>query len=291
MKRSLVLFIICLIVLLSVWPSAAEPGTFAPTASLFRLGVGARTFGMGRASVGLADDGNAVLSNPAGVTRIEEPEVTSFYGSQLGLLDYGSVTVSGPNYGLSYLQLSSGELEKRDLYGNKVGEFSYGAKGLVGVYAGSIDAFSLGLQSKLFLPGSRSGTPGISLTPGVIYKLGKFQIGLVLKNLLSTKIGYGDHREDWCKDTVVGLAYTGKRFNVDLDFKSGLGRSNENANAVRLGAELKLLENLTIRAGTNGKCRKSIGLSLKVEGFLVSYALSLHEKLGSSQRFSLVTRF
>jgi hypothetical protein len=52
--------------------------------------------GMGGAYVALADDANALLWNPAGLTFLERPQFTGMYGKQMGLLPYGFVGYARP---------------------------------------------------------------------------------------------------------------------------------------------------------------------------------------------------
>jgi hypothetical protein len=52
------------------------------------IGVGARALGMGKAYVGVAEDGDAVFMNPAGIARATNPKLTSMYASLLGDVNY-----------------------------------------------------------------------------------------------------------------------------------------------------------------------------------------------------------
>jgi hypothetical protein len=85
-----------LLVLLLAWsgPSAAQtsdiPAAFAD------IGCGARPMGMGGAFVALADDANALLWNPAGLTNPDRPQLTGMYLRQMGLVPYGFIGVALP---------------------------------------------------------------------------------------------------------------------------------------------------------------------------------------------------
>ena len=66
------------------------PGAFVD------IGYGARPMGMGGAFVALADDANAVLWNPAGLTRLDGSQLTGMYGHQMGVVPYGFVGFATP---------------------------------------------------------------------------------------------------------------------------------------------------------------------------------------------------
>jgi hypothetical protein len=60
------------------------------------IGWGARPMGMGGAFVALADDANAVLWNPAGLTNPDRPQLTGMYVRQMGLVPSGFMGVALP---------------------------------------------------------------------------------------------------------------------------------------------------------------------------------------------------
>ncbi|MFH1007194.1 MAG: UPF0164 family protein [Candidatus Latescibacterota bacterium] len=67
---------------------APHPGSATQEADAFlSLGVGARAIALGGAFSAMADDGTAFFWNPAGLARLERPEVTMMYSSLFGLTD------------------------------------------------------------------------------------------------------------------------------------------------------------------------------------------------------------
>ena len=106
--RALVLFLL----LLFASPSLAIT---SPTEDLMKIGVGARPMGMGKAFVAVADDGNAVFLNPAGLASLKTWQITSMYTSLFeGELPYILLTGSYPfefgNLGLGFISTGTGQI-------------------------------------------------------------------------------------------------------------------------------------------------------------------------------------
>ena len=109
------------------------PGAFA------NIGFGARPVGMGGAYVGLADDVNSVVWNPAGLTKIKNYETAFNYTNQLGLIGYNYLAAAIPladSQGLGFSLITSGDKALR--------EWTLGTS-----YARRIFGFSVGLNFKL----------------------------------------------------------------------------------------------------------------------------------------------
>lgn len=79
-KKSLISFMI-LITLggVSIAAGAIDPGY---------IGVGARALGMGKAYVGVAENGESIFTNAAGLGRIKSPKLTSMYSNMMSDVDY-----------------------------------------------------------------------------------------------------------------------------------------------------------------------------------------------------------
>ncbi len=68
---------------------------------IFELGMGARPLAMGGAFVGLADDGNALFYNAAGLAWAQGLSVLSSYEARPGTASYGTISASLPHFGFS----------------------------------------------------------------------------------------------------------------------------------------------------------------------------------------------
>jgi len=62
-----------------------------------RIGVGARVLGMGKAYVAMAEDGDAIFMNPAGLGNIDSLKVSSMYSNLMGDVSYAVLGGAYPN--------------------------------------------------------------------------------------------------------------------------------------------------------------------------------------------------
>lgn len=109
---------------------SAIPGAFAD------IGFGARPTGMGGAFVGLADDANAVLWNPAGLANLSAKSMNFTFARQIGLINYHSLTYAMPlnakQTGLGFALIYSGDEALTEMtaqvgYAKSFGSFLAGA--------------------------------------------------------------------------------------------------------------------------------------------------------------------
>lgn len=101
-------------------------------AAFVDVGLGARPVGLGRAFVALADDANAMLYNPAGLSHLDRMELTSMYarlypGIEDDKLHLGYVGLVKPVKGLGTLGFGATNLWA-DLYGENIFYLSYARK-------------------------------------------------------------------------------------------------------------------------------------------------------------------
>ena len=293
LKKALTTIVLVLIIATLATVTAESSDDFVSTASLFTIGTGARPLGMGNAFVGLADDTNALLYNPAGLAFLEKPGLNSFYTNQFNAFNYGSLSAALPKVGFTYLQLSTGTLTETDLYGNSTGEFNHTSRGLLGAYGTKVgDNLSVALQGKAYQIDSSSTALGYSLTPAVLYKLEPFQFGAVFKNLLASDITYtNDHTETWQKEVTMGIAYSAERLKLDLDIDALLTKRGIDPGVARIGAEGTIFRHLLLRGGITSKLQSSIGLGVDLKNWQLDYSYQIHNELPSSHRVSLTARF
>ena len=138
---SLIIISSLVILISSLIISAAEAKIGGLVADPMSIGVGARAIGMGRAYVGVAEGGDALFMNPAGIARITGPKLTSMYTSLLNDVEYmivgGAFPLSNKSAlgaGIinsrmsdSPLTTSSGEVYGSGTWSNTVLFLSYGA--------------------------------------------------------------------------------------------------------------------------------------------------------------------
>ena len=83
------------VMLLTFAPAGAEDLSHIPGAFV-DIGYGARPMGMGGAFVGLADDRNAVMWNPAGLLKSDGYGISMMWAKQLGFVPYNYFSFSMP---------------------------------------------------------------------------------------------------------------------------------------------------------------------------------------------------
>ncbi|MBU1616007.1 UPF0164 family protein, partial [bacterium] len=92
MKRiiliALLTFISCLVY--------AEEKTGTTAFPFLKIGAGARTMGMAGAFVGLADEADAIYSNPAGLGFLDKTQISATHNSWFKDVDYESLSYVHP---------------------------------------------------------------------------------------------------------------------------------------------------------------------------------------------------
>ncbi len=282
-------------------PLAAEP--HSSVASVLDLGSGARPLAMGGAFVGLADDGNALFFNPAGLARLTSMSSLSSGELRSGFGLAGQMAVVLPHLGLGLHFFDFGDVPQVDEHGNVTGSFSYRTYTLVaaaGVRMADVGLraiplardLGIGIKAKYHVvstlhPGSGGG---LAFDLSLHYGTGKagagassgFGIGLVAENLVGIPIKYGSgHEEDWLRSVTFGLAATVfSSWTVAADLPVGRG--------VRFGVEWCPLPALAVRLGlrSEGVVMWSFGVGVRYGMFALDYAVVVHPYLSPQHRLS-----
>src|SRR3989339_173778 len=85
LSRACVAFLLLTALSLQLVSPAFASGYLADPMS---IGVGARSMGMGKAYVGMAEDGDAIFTNPAGIAGISSAKLSSMYTNLMGDVNY-----------------------------------------------------------------------------------------------------------------------------------------------------------------------------------------------------------
>ena len=284
--RQLAVTVVLIICALVVVPTMAGD-TYISTASIFELGVSARTIGLGGAFIGVADDEAAIFYNPAGLPSLSEIKFSSLYVRPFGAYSYGAVGVSEHGWGGYLLVVDSDTLKERDLYGNVTGSFRYRSSGLLFGFGKRIEGnLSCGLQVKSYRLLSPTNASGLSVSPSILYRQGALTSGIIWRNALSIGTYYADgHSEPWIRDIAVGLSYRYKDTTYCIDFTENLITRGEIA-CVRMGCEYSGLNPFVFRVGTN-RDWSSVGFSFHWENLQLDFAYLLHYALADSYMISL----
>ncbi|NQT30276.1 MAG: PorV/PorQ family protein [Candidatus Saganbacteria bacterium] len=280
------------------------------------ISVGARAMGMGRAYVAVAEEGDTIFTNPAGLGEIDAFNFTSMAGVLLENVNY---TVLGGVYplgektavGIGYAGAHIGGIEMRDISGN----FEKNTSFVNNVYFASLgrklsDKFSLGLNLKYFsqnAPDDNNGSgTGVNLDIGVLQKGWEWiSFGVVAQNILvSSKIHYTSGQTE---DLPFILKVGTRMYLLGEEFESArisaiklvtsadahINLRETQPTTAHLGLELSPNNFLTFRAGLDqdpkpGGVQNNLtyGLSLTLAGLGFHYAYHPYtEALNSSTNY------
>lgn len=275
MKRKLLLILLA-VVLVSPAVKAQELSSIA--GAFVDVGYGARPVALGGAFVGLADDVNAVLWNPAGLTNIEQKELTLSFHNQFGLVKYNYLGYAMPYNsgldGLGFAFIYSGDEAMNEM----TVQAGYGRKVLPGLTVGGSIKYrrsSFGNNTIggddyiIFEPDEiatgqlnqvKGSANGFGFDIGALYKLSeRITMGVMLKDIYSpvfwdSKVDNplektkGSYSELVPFESVIGSAFQiTENFIFTADYSPTLSR--DVYNKIRGGTELKLWGFLYLRAG------------------------------------------
>ena len=260
---------------------------YISTASIFELGVSARTLGLGGTFIGLADDESAVYYNPAGLPSLSRTDFSSLYTRPFGAYSYGTLGVAERGFGGELLILDSDTLEKRDLYGNSNGTFRYTSIGAILGWGHQVSHnLSLGLQAKLYELAFPTQAFGLALSPSILFREGSRTYGIVWRNLFNTDVRYSDgHSEPWISDVAVGFSWRSDKVVYCLDFTENLITRGD-IRCVRMGCEYTGFSPLILRVGTN-RDWSSFGISIHWKALQIDIAYLIHYALPNTYVVSL----
>jgi len=208
--------IIVFILSLAVCIFLAAPA-LALTADPMDLSVGARSQGMGRAYVAVAEDSESVFYNPAGLGTISTLKLGSMYSSVFDDLNYTVISGAYPmdndsgTLGMGIINQSSTSIPLYSVEGTPEGTGSYGANTIFVSHGFDLSKKVMpyaknwygGYTLKYFMKSasgygttSLNGT-GFAVDAGVLYKPKGFaSYGISFQNLISGTMGYDKGVED-----------------------------------------------------------------------------------------------
>jgi len=275
-------------------------------ASIFHLGMGARPLAMGSAFVGLADDGNALFYNPAGLAWKKGLSILSSYEARPGTASYGNVSASLSHFGFGIHYFDFGKVPKTDEFGNVIGTFNYRNYTIIagaGMKAADLPffarmpmaeniGFGLGvrfLKVSTLEPGSGSGlaidlpflfrSESLSPQSSIITSYG---FGVVIENLIGLPIKYGSgHQENWPTKMVLGTS-------LEFLHRIILAADLTSEKNFQLGLEWTPITAVSFRGGLKYEdiWIWSLGMGLGFRNFVFDFTVVPHPYMNSQLRGS-----
>jgi hypothetical protein len=269
--------------------------------------MGARPLAMGGAFVGLADDGNGLSYNAAGLAWAQGLSVLSSCEARPGTASYGNISASLPHFGFGIHYFDFGDVPETDEFGNILGTFSYRNYALIaaaGVKAGDLpflarirltESIGFGLKVKLLKvstldPGSGTGfaidLPFLfrseSPSPRVPI-ITSYDVGVVIENLIGLPIKYeSGHQENWPRKLILGTS---------LEFLDQviLAIDVTSEKSFHLGVEWTPIPAMSFRTGLKNEdvWIWSLGMGARFRNFVFDLAVVPHPYLNSQIRGSL----
>jgi len=304
MNRNVQIFISMLFVL-SVTVPAKDVGRGGMAGSFLRMGMGARTLGMGGGSAALADDAHTVYYNPAGLVYLKHTYVTAAlhnmaldrYLMYVGLAQsIGSESVRKPGmlrggFGLGWLSSGVSNIDSRDENGVHEGMLSHGEHCFYFSFALNPDPkFALGVSGKLVY----NRFPGLTKDEGAFSTHGfGFDLGLIVKPVDAITLGatLRDIRSRYSWDSqdvydqgrsvtdhfpnVFQIGMVWRAFSENLLVHADYEKVEAMPGKGLFGAEYVLISGFLLRAGVEGQ-QPAFGLGYRgrilSRGFQLDYA-------------------
>lgn len=286
---------------LTLLPGAAHASAGEEPFAFLSLDAGARAAALGGAYTALAQDSNALLYNPAGLSRVEKGEATFMHNEHFAGVaqEYAAFALTnGIGGNLNYVNLGSMPRTTVSDPGG-AGDFSAWDLALAGGYGRRLsEALGAGAGLKLVREAiDDESATGFALDLGALYSVRDYpglDLGLAVQNL-GPSVRFQNGSENLPVNFRGGAAYSftayGQASALALDFSKEL---SEEA-VVAMGAETVAAKALALRLGFNTRNAAgygvSVGLGWLLRDFSVDYVFIPYGELGDSHRFSLTCRW
>jgi hypothetical protein len=283
------------------------------TASFLKIQPGARPMAMGEAYTALADDMNAMTTNPAGLARLQSQQAVFqhaelFAGTKYEYAGYARPVdfTGGGVMGVSVGHLSHPRLEGRDASGNPTGSFSAGDTVVSLGYSARLPSYPavLGANVKFIestLADAKARTYAVDLgaqrAMDFLHRSARF--GVAVRNLGPGLKFASETNPLPLMISVGGSVNVVGAMNLALDVHQ---EPNSRRTGVAVGTEYAIMPAFALRSGyssssANGGGNLSalgglgMGFGLRVYKATLDYSFSPYGELGSAQRLSLSSRF
>jgi hypothetical protein len=295
---------------LTQWCAAASGAKYA--GEFMAIGVGGRALGLGGAYTALANDVTAGYWNPAGLSKLNYPQITLMHDERFGGLvnyDYGAVAlpmgalaslavsairlgVDGiPNTGDAWTDLNNdGIPQSNEIDYNRISSFNAADWALYVSYAKrASDRFSYGANLKFVRRenGTISAT-GVGFDVAARFSLtDRFVLGANFQDITTTYLAWSSGTTELITPTLkLGSAYfidaLGGRFapafDVDVRFENRQSASNVHLGAVSLdfhsGLEFDFQQLVALRVGYSDIGSLNLGTGIHLPKFDIDYSFA-----------------
>lgn len=307
MKNRLVISL-CVFTILAGTPSwGANKNAGTSAAPFLKMGGSARPTAMGNAFVGMADDVNATLLNPAGLAFLERPEITAMQAQVFQDIDYQYGAFAYPSsvgaIGISAQTLKVNDLDRRGTDESLLGNFD-SLDSAYGLSYARVVTPRLSLGGTIRFIDQEIDTYSASTWGGDIGALYKFErwpvnFGFAIRNF-GQKVTFQEESDPLPLTIVYGFGgrFLNDRLNVGLearhprdnDMQFGLGAEwnqrlvGEFRSALRAGYD-------SLGKDADGADGLTFGGGLGFKQFTFDMAWVPFGDLGNTIRYSATLRF
>ncbi len=298
-------FILVLFSYVSAQAFLSSDDVGSTTAQFLKLGIGAKSAGMGNAVTSVNNGTDAIYWNPANLIYIDKKELSFSHTIWFEDVNYEWLAFALPTteygvfgFGLQYV--SYGTIDKIDNTNTSDGSFSPLDMALYLSYANSYDRLNFGLNLKYIYSKIEESASAIALDLGATYKFDndKTSIGAALTNL-GTSMKFNKESEDLPMLFKIGAShYLLDEWLVSLD----LNFPKDNEIYFNFGTQysIEIAENLdfAFRVGYEGRNKDipgfnwiNLGFGLEYLDYKFDYAFVPYGDIGMTHRFSFGIKF
>jgi hypothetical protein len=294
-------FIIALTISFLSLANAKSAGT--TMADFLKIGIEAKTAGMGGVYISKGDDIYAISNNIAGTANIQNKEVSFSHLGYVTLINFENLQY-GQNIGNGVIGLDIRVMnttdERREAFtGNKSGIFSDKSNAVMISYANSFNKnFNYGFGLKyIYMSLDSEVGQGCGLDMGILYKTNdKFRVGASIQNI-GPKLKLASDENNNPAILKIGADYLLiKKLNIATQIEMPI----EGENSYGLGIECNIIKSFDIRAGykyreegnyLGGLDGFSAGLGMKISKYTIDYAFVPFGDFDVTHRVSLKIKF
>lgn len=277
------------------------------TAQFLRIMPGARPMALGEAYTAVADDLNALTTNPAGLSRVGGRQAGFMHAELYGSARYDFMGYAQPlgesTFGVAVQRLAIGGLEGRDASGQPTGSFAAADTAVSAAFSGRLPDSSVragvGLKlvdSRLAEASARTFAVDLGAQRPMEAAGLPLMLGVSVRNL-GPGLKLGDVREDLPLTVAAGGAV---RLAGALLVSADLfDRPHGGGAGVAFGTEYSVMPAFSLRAGYGSASAAAgdpmsglgFGFGLRVMRATIDYGFTPGGALGSAQRLGFSTRF